>query len=148
MDFIKALNKHFFFYRQMTIYGFRFQSESLELLESIMMQNNCAIQIDIFRELKKLSLMYQKLYLISFRLITFQLITHFFKIFSLPPICLYLSVKYTGAGKYETLTTLPLFRYETFIKFLTLVFSHVEEGDTIFTMLTVLSDPTNALRIT
>ena len=40
----------------------------------------------------------------------------------------------------------PLFRYETFINFLTLVFRH-KERDTIFTMLTVLSDPTNALRI-
>ena len=40
----------------------------------------------------------------------------------------------------------PLFRYETFINFLTLVFRH-EERDTIFTMLSVLSDPTNALRI-
>ena len=39
-----------------------------------------------------------------------------------------------------------LFRYETFINFLTLVFLH-KERDTIFTMLTVLSDPTNALRI-
>ena len=40
----------------------------------------------------------------------------------------------------------PLFRYETFINFLT-SFSTRGERDTIFTMLTVLSDPTNALRI-
>ena len=40
----------------------------------------------------------------------------------------------------------PLFRYETFIQLLDFSFSTREERDTIFTMLTVLSDPTNALR--
>ena len=56
-------------------------------------------------------------------------------------------VKYIYACRIRNTDDSSLFRYETFINFLTFSFLTRGERDTIFTMLTVLSDPANALRI-
>ena len=53
---------------------------------------------------------------------------------------------YSNAGKYNTSAEAqgtPLFRYERFYKLLTWVFRH-DERDTLLTMLTIPSGPTNA----
>ena len=53
-----------------------------------------------------------------------------------------LNVIYPDAGKYAKHWRLSLFRYETFIHFLTFSLSTRGERDTIFTILTVLTSPT------